>query len=252
MSPLTLVVGNKNYSSWSLRPWLALRMAGLDFAEERIPLYGPGSRDAILRHSPAGRVPILHDGDLTVWDSLAICEYAAELAPRAGLWPDDRAARAHARSISAEMHAGFAALRNALPMNLRLDGAQLATPPSPEVEADIARILAIFEECRARHEDAWRVPLRSLHDRGRDVRAGRDAAAFVLGAAAGARAGVRRCDQVAGADAGMGGGGRRGGRALAGVRGARSTVAGLTGPTAATKLPGRCVAWPSLPFCSSS
>ena len=151
MSQLTLVIGNKNYSSWSLRPWLALRMAGLDFAEERIPLYGPGSRDAILCHSPAGRVPILHDGDVTIWDSLAICEYVAELAPHAGLWPDDRATRAQARAISAEMHAGFTALRTAMPMNLRLDGARLAAPPSPEVEADIARIVAIFEECRMRH-----------------------------------------------------------------------------------------------------
>jgi glutathione S-transferase len=130
-----------------------MRMAGLDFAEERIPLYAPGSRDAILRHSPAGRVPILHDGDVTIWDSLAICEYAAELAPRAGLWPDDRATRAHARSISAEMHAGFGALRTAMPMNLRLDGAQLVKPPSSEVQADVARIVAIFEECRARQGD---------------------------------------------------------------------------------------------------
>jgi glutathione S-transferase len=99
-------------------------------------------------------VPILHDGDVTIWDSLAICEYAAELAPRAGLWPDDRATRAHARSISAEMHAGFGALRTAMPMNLSLDGAQLVKPPSAEVQADVARIVAIFEECRARHGDA--------------------------------------------------------------------------------------------------
>ena len=121
MTEFTLVVGNKNYSSWSLRPWLALRMAGVDFEEVVIPLYGPGSKQAILRHSPAGKVPILRDGDVTVWDSLAICEYAADvLAPRAGLWPADPAARARARSISAEMHAGFPALRQAL-----------ANPPSP-------------------------------------------------------------------------------------------------------------------------
>jgi glutathione S-transferase len=151
MSRLTLVIGNKNYSSWSLRPWLALRMARLDFEELRIGLYQDGSREQILRHSPAGQVPVLRDGDVTVWDSLAICEYAAELAPHAGLWPGDRAARAHARSISAEMHAGFAPLRNALPMNVRVSGAQLAQPPSPAVQADIARITAIFEDCRARH-----------------------------------------------------------------------------------------------------
>ena len=151
MSGLTLVIGNKNYSSWSLRPWLALRMAGLAFEEIRIPLYQAGSREQILRHSPAGRVPILLHGDVTVWDSLAICEYAAELAPGAGLWPESRALRAHARSISAEMHSGFGALRSAMPMNLRLAGARLVKPPSPEVEADVARVLAIFEECRERH-----------------------------------------------------------------------------------------------------
>ena len=151
MSGLTLVIGNKNYSSWSLRPWLALRMAGLAFEEIRIPLYEPGSREQILRHSPAGRVPILLHGDVTVWDSLAICEYAAELAPGAGLWPEAPALRAHARSISAEMHSGFGALRAAMPMNLRLAGARLVKPPSPEVEADVARVLAIFEECRERH-----------------------------------------------------------------------------------------------------
>ena len=151
MAKLTLVIGNKNYSSWSLRPWLALRMAGLDFEEVRIPLYEPGSHDAILRHSAAGRVPVLRDGDATIWDSLAICEYVAERAPQAGLWPDDRAVRAHARSISAEMHAGFGALRSAMPMNLRIERATLAASPSAAVQADVTRIIAIFEACRARH-----------------------------------------------------------------------------------------------------
>jgi glutathione S-transferase len=151
MPGLTLVIGNKNYSSWSLRPWLALRLAGLDFAEVRIPLNQPGSREQILRHSPAGRVPILRDGDLVIWDSLAICEYVAELAPQAGLWPADRAMRAHARSISAEMHSGFTTLRGSMPMNLRKLGARLVAPPPPEVESDIARIVAIFEACRAQH-----------------------------------------------------------------------------------------------------
>ena len=94
MSRPILVIGNKNYSSWSLRPWLALRMAGVDFEEVLIPLYEAKSREQILRHSPAGKVPILRDGATLVWDSLAICEYVAELAPAAGLWPDERATRA--------------------------------------------------------------------------------------------------------------------------------------------------------------
>lgn len=145
---LTLIIGNKNYSSWSLRAWLALRMAGLAFEEQRIPLSVAGTRAAILRHSPAGWVPVLHDGALTVWDSLAICEYAAEQAPQAGLWPAEAAARAHARAISAEMHAGFAALRSALPMNLRAEGAHLAL--APEVHAEVERVVAIWEGCRAR------------------------------------------------------------------------------------------------------
>jgi glutathione S-transferase len=143
-----LVIGNKNYSSWSLRPWLALRMAGIAFEELRIPLYVPGAKQAILRHSPAGKVPVLRDGELTVWESLAICEYAAELAPGAGLWPADPAARAHARAVSAEMHAGFVALRSALPMNLRAEGVRI--PLEPAVRADVERVVAIWQECRER------------------------------------------------------------------------------------------------------
>jgi len=143
-----LVIGNKNYSSWSLRPWLALRMAGIAFEELRIPLYEAGSKAAILLHSPAGKVPILRDGDVTVWESLAICEYAAELAPGAGLWPAEPAARAHARAISAEMHAGFFALRGSMPMNLRAEGARI--PIESAVRADIDRVVAIWQECRAR------------------------------------------------------------------------------------------------------
>jgi len=145
---LTLVIGNKNYSSWSLRAWLALRMAGLPFEEVRIPLDTPTSREEILRHSPAGKVPILKHGALTVWESLAIGEYLAEIAPAARLWPEDRAVRAHARSVSAEMHAGFAALRSALPMNVRVRGARI--PLTKEVQIDLARIAAIWEKCRSR------------------------------------------------------------------------------------------------------
>ena len=106
---LTLVIGNKNYSSWSLRPWIAMKVAGIAFEETVISLYEPGSRERMLDVSPTGKVPVLIDGDIQVWESLAILDYLAEQTPRGGLWPADRAARAHARAIAAEMHAGFAA-----------------------------------------------------------------------------------------------------------------------------------------------
>jgi len=144
---LTLVIANRNYSSWSLRPWLALKQAGIPFREQRIPLGGARTRDEILGVSPSGRLPVLLDGSLAVWDSLAICEYLAERRP--ALWPGDAPARAVARSISAEMHSGFTALRANMPMNCRavVPGAGRA----PEVERDIARILEIWEGCRGRH-----------------------------------------------------------------------------------------------------
>ncbi len=148
MAKLTLVVGNQNYSSWSLRPWLAMRMAGLEFELIVAPLDLPETKDRIMEHSPAGRVPVLHHGDLTVWESLAICEYAAELAPAAGLWPVDRDLRAIARAVSSEMHAGFGALRAALSMNLRAD--RPGVPITPAVLADIERITAIWRQCRQR------------------------------------------------------------------------------------------------------
>lgn len=142
-----LVIGDKNLSSWSLRPWLALTVAGIDFAEVNVRLGRPETKREILRHSPSGKVPCLIDGRTLVWDSLAICEYAAELAP--ALWPADAAARAEARAVSAEMHSGFTALRQNMPMEV------CASRPgegrTPEVEADVARILAIWEACRARH-----------------------------------------------------------------------------------------------------
>jgi glutathione S-transferase len=145
-----LVIGNKNYSSWSLRPWLALRMAGIDFEELRIPLYLDHAKQAILAQSPAGKVPVLREGDLRVHESLAICEYAAELAPAAQPWPADAAARAHARSISAEMHAGFAALRASMPMNVRVEGGRLATPLGDAARADVQRLATLLEDCRDR------------------------------------------------------------------------------------------------------
>jgi glutathione S-transferase len=147
MAALTLVIGNKNYSSWSLRPWLALRAAGLPFEEVLIPLYRPESKAQILRWSPSGKVPALVEGGSVTWDSLAICERAAELAPTAGLWPADAVARAFARSVSAEMHAGFLALRTLCPFNLRI---REERPLTQEAEADVARITSLWRECRER------------------------------------------------------------------------------------------------------
>jgi len=147
MAALTLVIGNKNYSSWSLRPWLALRAAGLPFEEVLIRLYTPTSKEEILRWSPSGKVPALVEGDSVTWDSLAICERAAELAPTAGLWPSDAVARAFARSVSAEMHAGFLALRTLCPFNLRI---REKRPLTQETEADVARITSLWRDCRER------------------------------------------------------------------------------------------------------
>ena len=143
---LTLVIGNKNYSSWSLRPWLALKQAGIAFHEAAVDLYVTDSKALILKHSPSGKVPALIDAGLAVWDSMAICEYAAEIEP--SLWPRQREARAVARAVSAEMHAGFAALRSRMPMNCR--AALPGEGRTPDVERDIARIVALWEECRDR------------------------------------------------------------------------------------------------------
>ena len=148
MAEFTLIVGNRNYSSWSLRGWLAARAAGIDFDEVLVRLSEPGSRDELLRHSPAGKVPVLKHGARVIWDSLAIIEYLGEVRPEAGLWPAEPEARAHARSIAAEMHSGFQALRSRMPMNLRksLPG----KGRSRDVAEDIERILAIWRHCRER------------------------------------------------------------------------------------------------------
>ena len=147
---LTLVIGNKNYSSWSMRPWLALTACHIAFEEVFIPLYtGDADKQRILGFTRSGKVPVLIDGDVTVWDSLAIIEYAAERFPQARLWPEDRARRAHARSISAEMHSGFAGLRNECGMNLHRPVG--AIDLSAEARADIARIQQIWTECRERY-----------------------------------------------------------------------------------------------------
>jgi glutathione S-transferase len=144
----TLVIGDKNLSSWSLRPWLALKHCGIPFAEERIRLRQPDSKAAILRHSPSGKVPALKTESGVVWDSLAILEFLAERHPECALWPQDAVARAEARSISAEMHAGFVTLRNDMSMDLL---ARLPSPPiAGALEADIRRVVAIWKETRAR------------------------------------------------------------------------------------------------------
>jgi glutathione S-transferase len=148
MSDLTLVIGNKASSSWSLRPWLALKQIGVPFGEITIPLRQPETKAEILRHSPAGKVPVLIDGDLTVYDSLAILEYLAETYPEAGLWPDDRGARAVARSISAEMHSGFVDLRKNMPMDVT--DKHPGEGRTPESLADIARITQIWRDAKAR------------------------------------------------------------------------------------------------------
>lgn len=145
MTHLSLVIGNKNYSSWSLRAWLALKQAEIEFREIRIPLDTPTTYQQIRRYSPAGRVPILLHDNLTVWDSLAICEYVAE-SFSANLWPEDKVARAVARSVSAEMHSGFVKLREHLPMDCRARQCMIGV--NPGVQADIERITAIWHECR--------------------------------------------------------------------------------------------------------
>jgi glutathione S-transferase len=141
-----LIIGTRRYSSWSLRGWLPVRLAGLDVAVEIIPLAG-GSTPAIKAATPAGMVPYLEHRGAAVWESLAICEYCAEFSP--ALWPTDRAARAHARAIAAEMHAGFRELRMAMPMSLFRAGAA-GTCQTPGALADIARIAALWADTRAR------------------------------------------------------------------------------------------------------
>jgi len=143
---LKLVIGDRNYSSWSLRPWLAIKQAKLPFEEIFIRLRETGTKAEIFKYSPSGKVPCLIDGDTVIWESLAICEYLAESEP--SLWPADRQARAEARSVCAEMHSGFGALRQNLPM--QIDASKPYEERNAEVKADIARIVKIWESCRAR------------------------------------------------------------------------------------------------------
>lgn len=145
MSELVLYIGNKNYSSWSFRPWIALKAAGIPFEERLIPFDFAAGNPEIKAVSPSGKVPLLVDGDLRIAESLAIIEYAAELFPDRPVWPKDRAARAMARSMSMQMATGFAALRSTCPMNLRRP--KRAIPVSDEVREDVARIEEIWHSC---------------------------------------------------------------------------------------------------------
>ena len=148
-SPIVLVIGNKNYSSWSMRPWVLMKAFGIPFEEVRILLGQPDTTTRIAEYSMAGKVPVLLMNDVTVWESLAICEFLADQFPQLALWPENSSARAHARSICAEMHAGFSSLRFDMPMNIRSSlpgkGRTLGA------QADIGRICEIWEECFARH-----------------------------------------------------------------------------------------------------
>jgi glutathione S-transferase len=145
---LTLVIGNKNYSSWSLRPYLALAHHKIPFEEIVIHIYGDDVKHQILKHSPTGKVPVLHDDNATVWESLAIIDYIADKFPKLGLWPEDMTARAHARAISAEMHGGFASLRQSCPMTLKRVPRPIEIPEA--AKADVARITEMWNDTRAR------------------------------------------------------------------------------------------------------
>jgi glutathione S-transferase len=145
---LVLLIGNKNYSSWSLRPWIAMKVAGIPFEERLISLDAADFKARVHEVSATGKVPALADGETHVWESLAILEYLAEKFPQAGLWPSEPRARAHARSIAAEMHAGFSALRSHFPMNVRRPIKPRA--PTPEAASDIRRIEAMWTDCRTR------------------------------------------------------------------------------------------------------
>lgn len=144
--PLKLVVANKAYSSWSLRPWILLAHFKIPFEEVVIPMAEPGTRAAMLRYAPTGKCPSLHDGRIAIWESLAIMEYVAEIHPEKAIWPRGKAARAHARALASEMHAGFQALRSEAPCNFRR--APRAVALSEQAMADVARIEAAWAHAR--------------------------------------------------------------------------------------------------------
>jgi len=148
MSVFTLVIGNKNYSSWSLRGWLALKHTGAAFDEVLIALDQPETRAQLLTHSPTAKVPVLKTADNVIWDSLAIAEYLADCFPDAGLWPENPGDRAIARAVSSEMHSGFVAVRSQMPMDLR--NTYASPEPDAALGAEIRRIDDIWQDCRAR------------------------------------------------------------------------------------------------------
>ena len=150
---LKIVLGNKKYSSWSLRPWLALKLTGAPFEEQVVALDMPDTAANIRKYSPSGRVPALIEGELTVWDSIAICEYLNEKFPQAQLWPKDAALRARARSVSAEMHSGFTNLRN--DCSMKIVQQYPYKPLRPETQADVDRIAAIWAGCLEASKGPW-------------------------------------------------------------------------------------------------
>jgi len=162
MAHYTLVIGNKAYSSWSLRAWFLMKQAGIAFDEVRIPLYQDGHVAKIRGYSAAGKVPVLIDGGITVWESLAVCEYLAERHPDKHLWPEDRGTRAYGRAISTEMHAGFAVLRAKMGMNVRRS--MPAVPMTPELAADIARVETIWNESLRRYDGPFLLGTFSIAD----------------------------------------------------------------------------------------
>jgi glutathione S-transferase len=149
MTQLVLVIGTKRLSAWSMRAWLTLRQSRLDFREVVVDFEQPDRRNRILAHSPSGRVPMLKVGELKIWESLAICEYVAEIAREVPLWPEDQVARAAARAVANEMHAGFLDLRKALPMNLAM-APTVVEVPAPAME-NVARITQSWNDCRANY-----------------------------------------------------------------------------------------------------
>lgn len=152
MDKFTLVIGNKNYSSWSLRPWVLMKQGGIMFEEILIPLYRPDSKEKILKYSPSGKVPFLKHGTTEVWESLAICEYIADIFPGKNFWPKDAARRAKARAVANEMHAGFQALRANCPMDVKAKRKPKDNPP--QLQKDVERIQSIWEGCRQEHKKA--------------------------------------------------------------------------------------------------
>ena len=191
---LKLVIGNKNYSSWSMRPWLALRANDIPFEEVFIPLYtdDKADKDRILSFSRAGKVPALIDGDVTVWDSLSIIEYLAEKFPQAKLWPEDRARRAHARSISAEMHSGFMPLRNECGMNLHRPVGAIAL--SDDARANVARVQEIWADCAQALRQGRAVPVRRVRRRRCDVCTGGASLSHLCDRGERRSAALLRCD----------------------------------------------------------